>query len=101
MIHVQVVSRNRENLQAMIRAAIADGSIKSFEVARVKGGVTIRHKKHIGEIRLSKTVGPLLATIICKNRVKEFALLEAFVGRLAYHFKNEISGINIQLEPAE
>jgi uncharacterized membrane-anchored protein YjiN (DUF445 family) len=101
MIHIQVVSRDRENLQTLIRAAIAEGSIKSFEVSRVKGGLTIRHKKHIGEIRLSKTTGPLLATIICKNRAKEFALLETFVGRLAYHFKNEISGINIQLEPAE
>ena len=31
------------------------------------------------------------------SRSKEWQLLEAFVGRLAYHFKNDIASINIQL----
>lgn len=53
----------------------------------LKGGSRIKHKNDIGEIRFNKTVGLLLATLVCKNRSKEWKLLEAFGGRLAYHFK--------------
>ena len=98
MIHLQMVSREGENLQSLIRSAINDGRIKSFAIARVTGGLVIKHKKHIGEIGLEQTSGPLLATLKCKNRAKEWQLLEAFVGRLAYHFKNEVSALNIQFE---
>jgi len=98
VVHLQVIGRDGVNLQAIIRKAIASGSIKSFEVAQVKGGFKIRHKKHMGEIRFTRTTGPLLAQIVCKNRSKEWQILEAFVGRLAYHFKNDIAAINIQLE---
>jgi hypothetical protein len=99
MIHLQMVSREGANLQSLVRSAINDGQIKSFAIARVKGGLVIKHKKHIGEISLDQTSGPLLATLKCKNRTKEWQLLEAFVGRLAYHFKNDISAVNIQFEP--
>jgi hypothetical protein len=98
MVHVQVVSRDASNLQAAIKKAINDGAIKSFAVTQVKGGLRIKHKKHIGEIRFTKTPGPLLAHLVCKNRSKEWQLLEAFVGRLTYHFKNQIASISIQLE---
>ena len=98
MVHMQVLGRDGANLQAAIKKAISDGAIKSFEVAQVKGGFKIKHKKHLGEIRFTKTPGPLLASLVCKNRSKEWQLLEAFVGRLAYHFKNDIASINIQLE---
>ncbi|HYX72868.1 MAG TPA: hypothetical protein VE732_08855 [Nitrososphaera sp.] len=98
MIHLQIVSRDGQNLQSLIRSAINEGSIKSFAIARVKGGLVIKHKKHLGEIALENTSGPLLATLKCKNRAKEWQLLEAFVGRLAYHFKNEVSAVNIQFE---
>ena len=97
MIHTQLISRNGENLQSMIRSAIAEGQIKSFETAKVKGGVRLTHKKHPGTINLAKTKGPLVATISCTNPDKEWQLLEAFVGRLAYHFPKEIASINIQL----
>jgi hypothetical protein len=103
MIHIQVISRQGENLQSLIRAAIADGRIRSFSVSRVKGGLRLQHRSNDikGEVRLAKSAGPLLVTLVSKNRSKEFRILEAFIGRLAYHFKNEISSINIQLEPEE
>jgi hypothetical protein len=101
MIHLQIISRGGDNLQSLIRGAIASGSIKSFEVARVQGGLKIKPKKHQGIIALTKSPGPLLATLVCKNRTREFQLLEAFIGRLAYHFKNEISSVNIQFEPTD
>ena len=101
MVHVQVISRGDTNLQTAIRSAITEGAIKSFEISQVKGGLKIRHKKHLGEVRFVNTKGPLLATLVCKNRSKEWQLLEAFVGRLVYHFKNEIAAINIQPEPDE
>lgn len=99
MIHLQIVSRGSENIQSLIRSAINEGHIKSFEIAQVKGGLVIKHKKHLGEIAIKQTSGPLLATLKCKNRAKEWQLLEAFVGRLAYHFKNQISALNLQFEP--
>lgn len=101
MIHVQVISRSGEKLQSLIRAAIAAGKIKSLEVAGVKGGLRLRHKMFKGELKFSQTRGPLLVSLATKNRAKEFQLLETLVGRLVYHFKNEISSINIQLEHDE
>jgi hypothetical protein len=102
MVHLQLVSRNGENIATLLRTAIGDGSIKSFEIARVVGGLRIRHKRHLGELHFSKTRGPrgpLLVTLVCYNRAKEWQLLEAFIGRLAYHFKTEITAVNIQFEP--
>ena len=101
MIHMQLIARADEDLQGLLRAAIKDGQIRSFEISQVKGGLRIRHKKRLGEIRVDRTQGPLLITILCKNRAKEWQLLEAFVGRLAYHFGNEIAGINIQFDVPE
>jgi hypothetical protein len=96
MIHTQLISRNGENLQKLIREAIANGKIKSLQVAKVVGGLRITHKKFPGAINLKKTNGPLLASISCTNPTKEWQLLETFVGRLAYHFPKELSAINIQ-----
>ena len=101
MIHLQVINRGGENLQSLIRSAINEGQIKSFAIVRVKGGLVIKHKKHLGEVALEQTLGPMLATLKCKNRAKEWQLLEAFVGRLAYHFKNEVASVNIQFEPED
>lgn len=96
MIYTQLISRNDENLQALIRSAIANGQIKSFQTAKVVGGLRITHKKHPGTINISKSKGPLLATISCTNPTREWQLLEAFVGRLAYHFSKQLAAINIQ-----
>ena len=99
MIHVQIVGRKGANVYSLIRRAITDGNIRAFALTQVKGGLRIRHQKFLGDIRLTKSPGPVLATLVCKNRAKEFQLLESFVGRLVYHFKNDIASINIQLEP--
>jgi hypothetical protein len=99
MIHVQLINREGANLQPLIRRAIAEGQITSFETAKGVGGLRISHKKHPGFINIEQSKGPLLATITCTNPEKEWQLLEAFVGRVAYHFSNEVASINIQLEP--
>ena len=101
MIHLQIISRTgkQNNLQVLIRKAISERRIKSFSTSQVKGGVKITHKKYPGAIKLTPSDGLLLATIMCKNRSKEFQLLETFVGRLAYHFAEEVSAVNIQLPP--
>jgi hypothetical protein len=101
MVHVQIVGRNGPNLQAELRTAIAEERIRSFEVTQVRGGLRLRHKRYPGELRLEQTPGPLLVTVRCRPPSQEWQLLSAFIGRLADHFKDEISGINIQLEPNE
>jgi hypothetical protein len=98
MIHTQLISRNSANLQTLIRQAITEGKIKSFQTAKVAGGLRITHKKYPGSINFSNTKGPLLATISCTNPTKEWQLLEAFVGRLSYHFSDKLAAINIQFE---
>ena len=98
MIHVQLVSRNRDDLHSLIKTAITGGQIRSFQIDRVHGGLQISHKKYLGIIKLQRTSGPLVATIQCKNRKKEWQIFEAFVGRIADHFTAEIAAINIQMQ---
>jgi hypothetical protein len=98
VIHVQLVRRNRDDLQSLIRIAIKDGQIRSFQIDRVQGGFQISHKKYLGIIKFQRTSGPLLATIQCKNPKKEWQIFEAFVGRIADHFTDEIAAINIQMQ---
>jgi hypothetical protein len=97
MITIQAITRGGQNLQARLRLAIREGHIKSFEVSQVKGGLRIRHKKHLGNVALEHRNGLTFATLSCKNKEREWQLLEAFVGRLVYHFKADIAAINIQL----
>jgi hypothetical protein len=99
MIHIQAVSRDGQNLQSKLKSLIREGSIKSFEVAQVKGGLKIKHKKYQGSVSLEHRSGLLLATLSCKQKGKEWQLLEAFVGRLSYHCRAEIGSINIQIVP--
>lgn len=101
MVHLQLISREGDDLRAVIRSAIEEGHIKSFEIARIRGGLRIRHRKFQGEIRLDPTAGPLLVSVRCRDRTKEWQLLSAFIGRLADHFKDEIIAINMQFEPNE
>ena len=96
MIQLQIISRANENLQSLIRVAIADGQIRSFVSAKVVGGMKITHKKHPGVISLSNAKGVLLASISCTNPSTEWQLLETFVGRIAYHFSKKVSALNIQ-----
>ena len=100
MIHVQIIGHDNSNLKALIKNAIVDGKIRSFEIAKVKGGLKITHRRYIGSVNLTRrTAGPLIALVKCHNRDKEWQLLAAFIGRLAYHFKSDIAAINIQFAP--
>ena len=103
MIHLQIVERGSNNLQALIRSAIRSGKITSFEIAKVKRGVKITHtaQDHPGAINFIQMVGLLLADVGCKNPAKEWQLLEAFVGQLAQHFSDQIAAINMQFDPKD
>ena len=98
MIQLQLISRGDVNLEMAIRNAISTGKIKSFETAQVVGGLKITHKKHPGLIRIEKSKRIELAMVSCTNPSKEWQLLEAFVGRIAYHFHKEVAAINIQFD---
>lgn len=100
MIDLELASRDGQNLQTLLRTAIKERRIRSFEVARVKGGLKIRHKKRFGTIKLARQKGGiLLAKLACNKRSDESRLLEAFVGRLAYHFRAEIETVTIRFKP--
>ena len=101
MVHLQLISRDAADIGALVRSAIEEERIKSFEIARIRGGLRIRHKKFRGEVRFARSEGPVLVTVRSPDRSKEWQLLEAFIGRLTYHFAGAIAGINIQLESEE
>jgi len=100
MVHIQIITRDRANIHALLRQAIQDRRIRSFETVRVKGGLKIQHKNPgtPGSISLSRKPGLLLATLRCNAKNKEWKLLEAFVGRMTYHFRADIAAMNIQFE---
>ena len=101
MVHLQLIGRDAADIGALVRSAIEEERIKSFEIARIRGGLRIRHKKFRGEVRFARTEGPVMVTVRSPDRSKEWQLLEAFIGRLTYHFASAIAGINIQLESDE
>jgi hypothetical protein len=98
MIHMQVIGKEGSTIKSLFRTAIQDKKIKSFRVVQVKGGLRVQHAKHMGSIKFIQKKNILFATLLCNNKSKEWQILEAFIGRLTYHFKERIAGINIQFE---
>lgn len=98
MIQVQVICKEKEKLKSLIRTGIQEGTIKAFQIKKVQGGLQIQHKKFLGSISIKQIANVLVAILRCKNKTKEWQLLESFIGRLAYHFQENIASINIQFE---
>jgi hypothetical protein len=61
----------------------------------------VRSREIPGLDQITRTNGLLLADVRCKNVTKEWQLLEAFVGRLAYHFSDQIVAINMQFDSGD
>ena len=101
MYHLQIITRetgDHADVQAAVLAAIREGRMVSFEIDRVRGGVRLKHRKFKGDVRFLKTAGPLMITVRSPDPAGEWQLLDAFIGRIVYHFADSIRGINIQLD---
>jgi hypothetical protein len=98
MVHLQIISRNDADVQGVLRAAIEEGSMKTFEIARIRGGLRLRHKRFRGEVRFARSDGPLLVTVRSPKSVDEWQLLTALIGRLADRFRDQISSISLHFE---
>ncbi len=98
MIQLQIIGKDGARLQTLVRTAIQEGKITAFQVAQVKGGLKIQHYKYLGSIKFSQKKNILFATLKCNNKQREWQLLESFIGRLTYHFKDKMTAINIQFE---
>ena len=98
MIHLQIIGKENAQIKSLLRSAIQDGKIKSFAITQVKGGLRIQHAKYPGSINFTQKNNVLLATLKCQNTSREWQLLEALVGRLAYHFRDDMSAVNIQFD---
>ncbi|HSA54146.1 MAG TPA: hypothetical protein VLE53_00515 [Gemmatimonadaceae bacterium] len=101
MYHLQIITRetgDHADVQAAVLAAIREGRMVSFEIDRVRGGVRLRHRKFKGDVRFLKTEGPLMITVRSPDPAGEWQLLDAFIGRIVYHFADSIRGINIPLD---
>lgn len=98
MMYITATSNNGQQLQTLLREAIRDGHVRSFYVDQVRGGLKVKHKKHPGVITFEKhRDGTLSAKVKCGDKDKEWKLLEAFVGRLVYHFRDDIADITLRL----
>jgi hypothetical protein len=98
MMYITATSSDGSQLQTLLREAIRDGHVRSFQVAQVQGGLKVKHKKHPGFILFEKQRdGSLSAKVSCKDKSQEWKLLEAFVGRLVYHFRDQIESITLRL----
>lgn len=89
MIQLQIIGRDGAKLKPLIRTSIQDGKIKAFHITAVKGGLKIHHNKYVGSVAISQKKNILFATLRCKNKQREWQLLESFIGRLTYHFKDK------------
>lgn len=101
MYHLQIITReagDHADVQAAVLAAIREGRMVSFEIDRIRGGVRLKHRKFKGDVRFLKTAGPLMITVRSPDPAGEWQLLDAFIGRIVYHFAGSIRGINIQLD---
>jgi len=103
LVHLQIISRNAADVQAELRTAIEEQHMTTFEIEGLRGGLRLRHKRFRGEVWFlpSGGSGPALVTVRSRLPNEEWQLLTALIGRLADRFKNQIAGINIQLESGE
>jgi hypothetical protein len=103
MVHMQILSRNAQDVQAELRSAIEEKRMTTFEIEGIRGGLRLRHKRFRGEVRFLRSgrAGPALVSVQSRLPNEEWQLLSALIGRLADRFKNQIAGINIQLESDE
>jgi hypothetical protein len=95
MIHLQIIDKDDARIQSLLRNSIQAGSIKSFQVVQVKGGIKVKQAKYLGSLKFAQKKHILFGTLQCNNQAKEWQLLEAFIGRLTYHFKDYITAINL------
>lgn len=94
MITLQIISKG-ENIHQMIVKKIKEGKLKSFELS--KRNYRLSHINSPGWINLNyDQPGILRAEVKSKDSSREWQILEHFIGRLTYHFKDNISCINIQ-----
>ena len=98
MIRIQIIGQRNARIQPLIREAIKSGKLRTFRVSKVKRGLKIRHKTYLGSITFATTRSILNATLRSRGADQESLLLGAFVGRLADHFKDSISAVNIQFQ---
>ena len=98
MIQVQVICKEKEDLKSLIRTGIQGGTIKAFQIKKIQGGLQIQHRKFLGSVSIKQIENVLVAILKCRNKTKEWQLLETFIGRLAYHFQERIASINIQFD---
>ncbi len=99
MIRVQVIARDSaNNIYADFRKAIEEKKLQSFQKAKVKGGLKIKHKKMPGWINLERQPGMIIAEVKCNAADMEWKILQAFIGRITDHFHDDLACINIQFE---
>lgn len=98
MIRLQIVEKRGANLHKKLKAAMKVGELKTFITQKRGEKVTHTNKNYPGWMNWSSSSGVICCEILSpKKPGEEWKLLNAFIGRLADKYSNEIHNINIQL----
>jgi len=99
MIRLQIVEKRGANLHKKLKVAMNTGELKTLTTQKRGKKVTHTNKNYPGWMNWTSSQGVICCEILSPNKPgEEWKLLDAFIGRMADKYSNEIHNINIQFE---
>lgn len=97
MIVLRLQFDGKTNFAKSFRDHMRNEKIRSFEPVRGGGGLTVRHKSEEtpGVLEFSRGSGDATVKLKCRAQDKEWRLLQAFIGSVMRHYRDELRSIEI------
>ena len=97
MIVLRLQFNGKTNFAKSFRDHMREGSIRSFTPLRGRGGLVIQHvsKETPGVVELARGSGDITVKLKCRAVDKEWRLLQAFIGSLMRHYRDELRSIEV------
>ncbi len=97
MIVLRLQFNGKTNFAKSFRDHMRKGSIRSFTAVRGRGGLAIQHvsEQTPGVVELARGSGDVTVKLKCRPVEKEWRLLQAFIGSLMRHYRDELRSIEI------
>jgi hypothetical protein len=98
MIVLRLQFNEKTNFARSFRDHMRNGRIRSFTPVRGRGGLAIQHKSEEtpGVVELARGSGDVTVKLKCRAVDKEWRL-QAFIGSLMRHYRDELRSIEITL----
>jgi hypothetical protein len=99
MIRLQIVEKRNANLYKKLKTAMKKGELKTFYTEKKGLKVIHTNTNHPGWMNWSSTSGVICCEILSPHKPgEEWKFLNAFIGRMADKYRDDIHNINIQFE---